>query len=130
MTDRPEETATLYITDAELIRRLGARASFERREPAGNGEERKMGDQAKAKVDLTEDRLFSLGFGLVFKAVCAPSHWSPEKVADEATKMDPPGTSENRWVISTPEQRDDDFNGVNHLPCPDDCNRTHWLVNC
>lgn len=57
-----------------------------------------MGDQAKAKVDLTEDRLFSLGL--------------------------------NRWVISTPEQRDDDFNGVNHLPCPDDCNRTHWLVNC
>lgn len=54
-------------------------------------------------LDLTEDRLFSLGFGLVWKAVCAPSSWS---------------------------EREGPFNGVNHLPCPDDCNRTHWLVNC
>lgn len=80
--------------------------------------------------DLTEDRLFSLGFGLVFKCVCAPSSWSAERVSDEATKADPPGTSANRWEVSEPREREGDFNGVNKLPCPDDPNRTHWLLNC
>jgi len=81
-------------------------------------------------VDLTEDRLFHLGFGFVFKLVCAPSSWSPERVAEQATADDPPGTSLNEWVISEPRERIDDFNGVNHLPCPDCDNRTHWLLNC
>lgn len=86
---------------------------------------------ATKKADLTEDKLFSLGFGFIFKLVCAPKTWSPEKVSDEATRMDPPGTSANRWVISEPDpDREGDFKGVNNLPCPDDCNRTHWMVNC
>jgi hypothetical protein len=82
------------------------------------------------QVDLTENRLFSLGFGLIFKVVCAPSSWNEDKVSDEATKMDPPGTSVNRWVVSDPEECEGDFKGKNNLPCPDDCNRTHWIVNC
>lgn len=82
------------------------------------------------KVDLTEDRLFSLGWGLVYCAVCAPASWSAEKVAEEKTRQDPPGTSVNRWVISEPAEREDVFNGVNNIPCPDDPHRVHWLMNC
>lgn len=81
-------------------------------------------------VDLTEDRLFPMGWGLVFRCVCAPKSWSCDRVAAQATADDPPGTSLNEWVISDPEERSDDFNGVNNLPCPDDENRTHWLINC
>lgn len=83
------------------------------------------------KVDLTADELYHLGWGLMFSAVCAPSSWSAEKVAEVATRMDPPGTSANQWVVSDPDtERDEPFKGVNNIPCPDDCNRTHWLLNC
>lgn len=81
-------------------------------------------------VDLTEDRLFPVGWGLIYRVVCAPKSWTPEKVAAQCTQADPPGTSANEWVISEPSERAGDFNGVNHLPCPDDCNRIHWLLNC
>jgi hypothetical protein len=82
-------------------------------------------------VDLTADVLYPLGFGLIFKAVCAPSSWSAEKVAEVATRMDPPGTSLNQWVVSDPDpEREEPFKGVNNTPCPDECNRTHWLLNC
>lgn len=81
-------------------------------------------------VDLTEDRLFNLGWGLIFRVVCAPSSWTPERVAEQATKDDPPGTSANRWVVSTPGERDDEFNNVSCLQCPDDEHRKHWLINC
>lgn len=84
-----------------------------------------------ADVDLTEDRLFPLGWGFIFRVVCAPSSWSPEKVSEELTKSDPPGTSANRWVVSEPDdERDGDFKGCNHIQCNDDKNRTHWLMNC
>lgn len=82
------------------------------------------------KIDLTEDRLYSLGFGLIYRLVCAPASWSPERVGEEATRQDPPGTSANRWKVTDPHEREDDFNGVNQLPCPDDPNRTHWLIAC
>jgi hypothetical protein len=81
-------------------------------------------------VDLTEDRIFPLGWGLVFRCVCAPKSWSAERVENDVTANDPPGTTANRWVVSDPSERDDDFNGVNRLPCPDDQNRQHWLLNC
>ena len=82
------------------------------------------------KPDLSEDRVFPLGWGLIFRAVCAPKSWPPEKVAADVTASDPPGTSVNQWVVSEPQERDDDFNNVNQLPCPDDPNRVHWLLNC
>lgn len=81
-------------------------------------------------VDLTEDRIFSLGWGLVYRGVCAPKSWSPKRVAEEITREDPPGTSANKWVISNPGERDDEFNGVNHIQCPDCPDRWHWLLNC
>ncbi len=78
------------------------------------------------EIDLTEDRLFSLGFGLIYKGVCAPKSWSKEMVEEEATKADPPGTSANRWVCSEiNEERPE-----NPLPCNDNCNRVHWIMNC
>ncbi len=82
-------------------------------------------------IDLTEDRLFSLGFGLVFRAVCAPATWDADRVAREATAMDPPGTSANEWVVSDPDdERDDAFKGCNCITCPEDASRRHWLLNC
>lgn len=92
-----------------------------------------MGGRGMSKdndVNLGEDVLVSLGWGLIFRGVCTPSSWSPEKVGEIATRMDPPGTSANKWVVSDPAERDGPFNGTSHLPCPDDCNRTHWLLNC
>lgn len=88
--------------------------------------------KAKKKIDLTEDRLFSLGWGLIYKPVCAPKSWSGERVAKEATKNDPPGTSANEWVITNTEDCDDDdpFRDANPIPCPDCEDRQHWLVNC
>ena len=84
-----------------------------------------------SQVDLSEDRLFPLGWGLIFRAVCAPKTWLPDRVSEQVTKDDPPGTSVNRWVISEPNnERKDIFKGVNVIPCPDDPNRQHWLLNC
>jgi hypothetical protein len=85
---------------------------------------------AEAKVDLKEDRLFPCGWGLIYRVVCAPKDWTPERVGEQATRDDPPGTSVNRWNVATPHSREDDFSGVNHLPCPDDPDRVHWLINC
>jgi hypothetical protein len=82
------------------------------------------------KVDLTEDRLFPCGWGLIYRVVCAPKSWAPEEVGEEATRMDPPGTTANRWEVSEPRERKDAFDGINHVDCPDDCNRVHWLINC
>lgn len=83
-------------------------------------------------VDLNSEELYPVGWGLLFKVVCAPSAWTPDQVSEEATRQDPPGTSVGRWVVSEPDSRDDEFDGVNRLPCPDCASRTrtHWLVNC
>ena len=97
----------------------------------------KMGE-AQKKVDLSEDRLFPLGWGLVYKVVCAPEHWTADRVSDEATRMDPPGTSANRWVATSDEGAKDvgdreggnPFKDGNPIQCPDCENRRHWLVNC
>ena len=87
-------------------------------------------DTTKATVDFTEDRIFPVGWGLVYRIVCAPRSWSADRVAEDVTRNDPPGTSLNQWVISEPHERKDDFNNVNHLPCPDCDGRIHWLLNC
>ncbi len=52
-----------------------------------------MANAKESKVDLTKDRVFPLGWGLVYRAVCAPASWTPEQVAADVTKNDPPGTS-------------------------------------
>ena len=82
------------------------------------------------KLDLTQEKLFWIAPGIVFSVCCCPSHWDAGRVGHEATKANPPGTSVNRWEVSEPRERDDLFSNVNQLPCPDDPNRTHWLINC
>jgi len=86
---------------------------------------------AKTAVDLTEDRLFSLGWALLNKAVCAPASWDAQRVADIATSEDPPGTEANRWELSDPSENfGGPFKGCNCIQCPDDPNRRHWLLSC
>lgn len=80
--------------------------------------------------DLTEDRIFPVGWGLIYRVVCAPKNWTPEKIADTVSSDDPPGTSHNRWEVAEPYERSDVFNGVNHIQCPDCEDRWHWLLNC
>ena len=82
---------------------------------------------AAANIDLAEDRLFSLGWGLIYKSVCAPKSWSADKVSVEATKADPPGTSANKWVVTNAPT---DELPANPVPCPDNPNRVHWCLNC
>lgn len=85
----------------------------------------------QTKVDLSEDRLYPLGWGFIFRCACAPKSWSGERVSEQLTSDDPPGTMANHWVISEPDnEREGPFKGVNNVPCPDDENRVHWLLNC
>jgi len=85
---------------------------------------------AEIEVDLSEDRLFPCGWGLLYQVVCAPKSWSAERIAKEVTHQNPPGTSSDKWVISVPEKRKGKFNKKNCIPCPDAPNRQHWLLNC
>ena len=83
-----------------------------------------------SETDFTVDDLLPCGWGFVFKVVCAPTGWTEERINNRASEMDPPGTSVNRWEVSEPNERDDDFNMINKLQCPDCRDRTHWLMNC
>lgn len=85
-------------------------------------------------TDMDEDRLFNLGFGLIYRWVCAPISWDAGRVAAQATANDPPGTSVNRWVVTDiseclPEAIPE---GVtqNPMPCNDCVARRHWMINC
>lgn len=80
-------------------------------------------------VDLTQDRLFYLKTGIIYRCVCAPKSWAPDKVADTVTSADPPGTSANQWVITDTSNRDD-FEGKQPMQCSDDPERQHWILNC
>ena len=81
-------------------------------------------------LDLTEEKLFWIASGIVYSVCCCPTAWDAQRVGHEATVKNPPGTSANRWVVSDPQERSDDFSGRNTMPCPDDPERTHWLINC
>ena len=82
-------------------------------------------------VNFSEDRLFPVGWGLIFRCVCVPKSWSDGRIADDLSAKDPPGTSANRWEVSTPDDdRTDVFQGVNRVQCPDCVDRWHVLCNC
>lgn len=84
-----------------------------------------------SKPDLTEDRIFPCGWGLLFRVVCAPKSWSDDKISETVTREDPPGTFNNQWVVSEPDdERTDQFKGVSRIQCPDCENRWHVLMNC
>lgn len=84
------------------------------------------------KPDLSEDRVFSLGWGLIYQPVCAPKYMTGEEVAAAVTRDNPPGTSGNEWVVT--DEPDAEHHGPfaesNPFQCPDDPNRRHWLLNC
>ena len=80
--------------------------------------------------NLSGDDILFLSWGLIYRTVCAPNSISDEEISEFVSKEDPPGTSFNRWVVSDPEERDDMFDGVNRIPCPDCAKRSHVLMNC
>lgn len=82
-------------------------------------------ENEKPEIDFDDDRLLYLGTGLIYRCVCAPKSWSSETVEKEVTRVDPPGTIANRWVISNSEDV-----GPNPSQCPDCDHRQHWTLNC
>lgn len=91
------------------------------------------GPDITPRADLSEDRLFPLGWGLIFRVVCAPKSWDDKRISDDMSMRDPPGTSANRWVVSDEEsvaghkQWD---HPTNRKQCPDCPDRWHVLMNC
>ena len=59
------------------------------------------------KIDFTEDRVFPVGNGIVYRVVCAPRSWSNDKISDDVSTKDPPGTMANRWVVADDEMATD-----------------------
>ncbi len=74
-------------------------------------------------LDLTEDRLFPLSMGIFTCAVCAPKSWDANRIGEQVARDSPPGTSLNRWVVSSDQPKED-------TQCPDDVGRIHVLLNC
>lgn len=84
-------------------------------------------------VDLTEDRLFPCGWGLIYRVVCAPKTWDDERISDVMSAKDPPGTSVNRWVVTDDEaaaKHEQWAHPTNRKQCPDSDHRDHVLMNC
>ena len=73
------------------------------------------------------------GWSLLYKIVCAPGSWDADKVALEATIINPPGTSLNEWVVT--DVTDEHFRHSEHFPtnpiqCKECKDRKHWILNC
>lgn len=88
------------------------------------------GKQMSSEVDLDSRKIYPLGWGLIFRVVCAPKDMSDDEISDSVSRDDPPGTSANRWEVSEPAERDDMFDGVNRIQCSDCEDRHHVLMNC
>lgn len=73
---------------------------------------------------------FPVAMGVLHCVWCVPKAWSAKEVGEEATRRDPPNTSSNEWIVAEPQPRKDQWNGINWMPCPDDPDRVHWLLNC
>jgi hypothetical protein len=85
-----------------------------------------------ANIDMNADELILVKWGLIYKCVCAPKSWDAEKVSAQASLIDPPGTSANRWECTDTSSFADGhpFKNNNPQPCNDDPNRRHWVLNC
>ena len=91
------------------------------------------GPEIKRQVDFTEDRLFPLGWGLIYRVVCAPKDWDDDRIGDDLSMRDPPGTSVNRWVVSDNESAANHkqwAHPTNRKQCPDCEGSWHVLMNC
>lgn len=91
------------------------------------------GPKLTPPVDLTADRLYPYGWGLIYRVVCAPKSWSDERIGDDMSMCDPPGTSVNRWVVtnnSAAAKHEQWAHKTNRKQCPDCEHRDHVLMNC
>ena len=88
---------------------------------------------AKAQIDFSEDRIFPCGWGLIYRVVCAPKSWDDERISDDVSLNDPPGTSANRWEVTSDESaanHEQWAHSTNRKQCPDCADRWHILMNC
>lgn len=87
----------------------------------------------KKPIDLTSDEIYPIGWGVIFKPVCSPAKFTDQEISDLVSAQDPPGTSLNRWEVTTnPETLKDTgwSSDTPRIPCPDCENRVHILLNC
>ena len=75
---------------------------------------------------LKENRAYRISWGLIYCVYCVPKSWDDDKISKEVSNIDPPGTSNNKWVCT---EASDDIPEV-RLQCPDDLNREHRVLNC
>lgn len=59
------------------------------------------------KVDLDSEKIYPLGCGLVFRGVCAPKVLTDDEIGAVVSRNDPPGTSANRWEVSSDESAEE-----------------------
>ena len=89
------------------------------------------------KVDLDSRKVYPLGWGLIYRGVCAPADMTNEELGNIVSRNDPPGTSLNRWEVSSDETAADHPNWSEQsgsktarAQCPDCEGRVHVLMNC
>lgn len=89
------------------------------------------------EIDLESDVVYPMGWGLIFRVVCAPERFDDDAISDIVSRNDPPGTSVNRWVVCPDERAEEHEQWVEQTgvktaraPCPDDPGRCHVLMNC
>lgn len=88
------------------------------------------------KHDLTTDKVFPMGWGLVYRAVCAPKGLTDQEISDIVSYNDPPGTSHNRWEVVDNEDSmklskwAEKYGNSPRVQCPDCEGREHVLMCC
>jgi hypothetical protein len=89
------------------------------------------------KIDLASRKVYPVGWGLVYRVVCASADMSDDEISDIVTRNDPPGTSLNEWNVTSDESAADHPNWPEvsggttaRAPCPDCDDRVHVLMNC
>lgn len=88
-------------------------------------------------IDLASRKVYPVGWGLIYRVVCAPKDMGDDEISDIVTRNDPPGTTVNQWVVTSDESAADHPNwseqtGSNtaRAQCPDCTDRNHVLMNC
>lgn len=86
---------------------------------------------------LASDEILPLGWGLIYRVVCSPAKFTDQEISEDVSAKDPPGTSVNRWEVSSDESAANhpnwsEFSGSTtaRAKCPDCECRVHVLMNC
>jgi len=75
---------------------------------------------------LEDNKAYRISWGLIYCAYCVPKSWSDDRISEEVSKLDPPGTSMNKWVCTEASSDNPEVKAQ----CPDDPEREHRLLNC